>query len=88
MTGLVELPAILDALGIPRGIARRGQLDVRSPIDGNTIAGVVKDDPVSVNQKVKDAEVVYQSWRTVPAPRRGELIRLFGEKLRRHMGSD
>ena len=81
---LMELPAILDALSIPRGIAHSGQLDVRSPIDGNTIAGVATDDPASVNRKVKAAADAYQVWRRVPAPRRGELIRLFGEELRRH----
>ena len=80
----MQLPAILDALSISRGIAQSGQLDVRSPIDGNTIAGVAIDSPASVYQKVKAAEDAYQAWRRVPAPRRGELIRLFGEELRRH----
>src|SRR5206468_12625010 len=30
------------------------------------------------------AAAAFRAWRVVPAPRRGELIRLFGEELRRH----
>ena len=59
-------------------------MDVRSPIDGNVIAAVAADDPGSVKQKVAEAERAHLAWRLVPAPRRGELIRLFGEELRRH----
>ena len=55
-----------------------------SPIDGNAIASVAIDDPESVRRKVEAAERAYSQWRCVPAPRRGELIRLFGEELRRH----
>lgn len=34
--------------------------------------------------KVERAEQAFRAWRQVPAPRRGELVRLFGEELRRH----
>ena len=84
MSPLMDLPEILDALSLSRGIAQSGQLAVRSPIDGNTIADVAIDSRASVYQKVKAAEEAYQAWRRMPAPRRGELIRLFGEELRRH----
>lgn len=84
MATLTDLSAILDALSIPRTVARGGGLDVRSPIDGDVIGGVVADDTASVQQKVKAAADAYRAWRSVPAPRRGELIRLFGGELRRH----
>ena len=84
MGTLTELPGILDHLSIPRALARTGGLDVQSPIDGNVIASVAADDPGSVKQKVEEAKSAYLAWRLVPAPRRGELIRLFGEELRRH----
>ena len=84
MGALTNLPGILDAISIPGAVARDGELDVRSPIDGNVIASVAVDDPVSVSHKVKVADDAFRAWRCVPAPRRGELIRLFGDELRRH----
>lgn len=38
----------------------------------------------AVAAKVERAEQAFRAWRQVPAPRRGELVRLFGEELRRH----
>ena len=84
MGTLTELSGILDHLSIPRAIACGGELDAQSPIDGNVIAAVASDDPASVKQKVEEAQCAHLAWRLVPAPRRGELIRLFGEELRRH----
>ncbi|MBF4211360.1 aldehyde dehydrogenase family protein, partial [Pseudomonas donghuensis] len=37
-----------------------------------------------VTAKIDQAEKAFQAWRNVPAPRRGELIRLFGEVLRKY----
>ena len=84
MGTLTELDAILDELSIPRSVARGGGLRVRSPIHGNAIAEVADDDAVAVDRAVEAAEHAHLEWRRVPAPRRGELIRLFGEELRRH----
>ena len=84
MGALTDLDAILTALSVPGAVAHDGALAVVSPIDGNAIAGVAVDDPESLRRKVEAAERAYSQWRNVPAPRRGELIRLFGEELRRH----
>jgi len=58
-----------------------GPLEVRSPVHGEVIATV----PVTtdVNETVDAATEAFRQWRAVPAPRRGELIRLLGEELRR-----
>jgi aldehyde dehydrogenase (NAD+) len=46
------------------------------------LAGL-KFDPVDrLDAKVRQAETAFKAWRDVPAPKRGELIRLFGEELR------
>ena len=84
MGELTDLDAILNALRIPRAVAHAGALAVCSPIEGNAIAAVATDDPESVRRKVEASERAYSDWCGVPAPRRGELIRLFGEELRRH----
>src|SRR5690349_95410 len=59
-----------------------GGHDINSPIDGSRIGRVKFDDAQSINRKIVHAEAAFSAWREVPAPRRGELVRLFGEELR------
>ena len=61
------------------GIASRGDLVSRSPIDGTIIGRVEPGDPEDACTRAAKA---FEAWRTVPAPRRGELVRLLGEELR------
>src|SRR6185295_9473885 len=55
---------------------------VRSPIDGKEIGRVAFDDAKQVAAKIGQGSEAFQRWRDVPAPRRGELVRLFGDELR------
>ena len=66
------------------GIKPEGHHPVHSPIDGAEISRVAFDDAKSVESKIGNAAVAFKEWRAVPAPKRGELIRLFGEELRQH----
>lgn len=61
------------------GIAGEGELVSCSPIDGNEIGRVAEGDPAAACAAAAEA---FLAWRTVPAPRRGELVRLLGEELR------
>jgi len=61
-----------------------GDLEVRSPIDGQPLARLSAATPDDVDAAVALAHSAYLAWRRVPAPRRGELIRRFGDALRRH----
>jgi aldehyde dehydrogenase (NAD+) len=61
---------------------RSGDLVVRSPIDGGEIARLRSHTPAQVSASVGKAQEAFKVWRDVPAPKRGELIRLFGEELR------
>ncbi|MEP6656510.1 MAG: aldehyde dehydrogenase family protein [Betaproteobacteria bacterium] len=56
----------------------------RTPIDGSELATLRLDDAASIAAKVVAAHAAFVAWRDVPAPRRGELIRVFGARLRRH----
>ena len=61
-----------------------GELDVVSPIDGQRIASVYlasKTDLHDVLSKAKDA---FHDWKMMPAPRRGEIVRQIGLKLREY----
>lgn len=55
-----------------------------SPINGLPLASLRADNATQVAQKIDRAHSAFLAWRKVPAPRRGELIRLFGEELRTH----
>jgi aldehyde dehydrogenase (NAD+) len=61
------------------GIQSSGELESRSPIDGQPIGRVEVGDPDLAAAKAAGA---FPAWSTVPAPRRGELVRLLGEQLR------
>jgi len=73
---------ILQQLRLPASAWSEGELAVRCPIDGSEIGRVAVHPPQQVKQIVDRAQQAFLAWRSVPAPRRGELIRLLGEELR------
>ena len=58
-------------------------LEVRNPADGALIAQVRPASAQDYEQVLGSAVETARAWREVPAPRRGELVRLIGEELRR-----
>jgi len=79
----MKIDDLYTSLGLDKSLLQGGQLDVQSPIDGSTLAQVQTIDAEDVKDRVSRAVQCFRSWRTVPAPKRGELIRLFGGELRR-----
>ena len=73
---------ILKDLDINPAGFENGDLSVHSPIDGGLMGSVKKDTAATVDAKIAAATEAFKAWRTVPAPRRGELVRLLGEELR------
>jgi aldehyde dehydrogenase (NAD+) len=61
-----------------------GSLDSFSPGDGSLLGRVAITEPEEYQQIVGTAVAAARSWAEVPAPQRGELVRLFAEELRRH----
>ncbi|MES1196439.1 MAG: aldehyde dehydrogenase family protein, partial [Steroidobacter sp.] len=80
----MNIDTLLNHCGVAHETYTRGQLAVHSPIDGNEIARVGITSPDHANALINEAHHAYLKWRSIPAPRRGELIRLFGEELRTH----
>ncbi len=76
--------ALLTKLGITLDDFAGGDIVARSPIDGGTITTLRADRPADVSAKISQAHAAFLVWRNVPAPRRGELVRLLGEELRQH----
>jgi aldehyde dehydrogenase (NAD+) len=83
-TLLYQTTALLGDFGIPANTLTDGDFPVTSPIDGSRIAAIRRHSPEDLDGMVDAAECAFLAWREVPAPRRGELVRLFAEQLRRH----
>src|SRR4051812_6247325 len=57
-------------------------LESVSPNDGRVLASVRTATPAEYERTIKAAQRAFQKWQTVPAPRRGELVRQLGNALR------
>ena len=75
---------IMMRFGVDENAFAKGDLVVDTPIDGSTIGRVASDNAVTVKEAISNAHDAFLKWRAVPAPRRGELVRLLGEELRAH----
>ncbi|NOL49978.1 L-piperidine-6-carboxylate dehydrogenase [Pelistega europaea] len=75
---------LLNKMGVCPKSYTEGTLSVRSPIDGATIGTVVEHTEADVETQIQNAQKAFEAWRKVPAPRRGELVRILGNVLREH----
>src|SRR5271154_6246564 len=80
MTIQKQVQTLLAELGVPP--LTTGDLTVRTPITGEVIAHVPTITPEAARKAIAKAHIAFLEWRTVPAPKRGELVRLLGEELR------
>ncbi|PPZ92740.1 aldehyde dehydrogenase family protein [Cloacibacterium normanense] len=55
-----------------------------SPVDGNLIAKVTASSKKDYEKVIAEAEKAFKEFRLMPAPKRGEIVRQFGDKLRKH----
>lgn len=77
-----EVTTLLDSLGVSADLYTRGTLAVTSPLTGERVAEVAEISAEDAKATIGRAAEAFRVWRTVPAPRRGELVRLLGEELR------
>jgi aldehyde dehydrogenase (NAD+) len=70
---------ILSELGVPAAAFTNGTLAVTTPITGEVIAHVATTRDAGA---IESAHKAFLEWRSIPAPRRGELVRILGEELR------
>src|SRR5713226_7894838 len=82
MTIKHEVESLLTHLGVPATAYSGGDLTVRTPITGEIIAHVPTISAADATKAIAQAHAAFLEWRTVPAPKRGELVRLLGEELR------
>jgi aldehyde dehydrogenase (NAD+) len=79
-----ETAALLERLGVARKDFEGGDMAVRSPVTGEKIGAVRTASPADAKAAIDRADAAFREWRNVPAPRRGEFVRLLGEELRAH----
>jgi len=83
----MDIGALRERLGLDERSLSSGDLKVRSPVDGSVVASVQSTGADEAAAAVGRARDAFAAWRSVPAPRRGELIRRFGEVLREQKDS-
>lgn len=90
-----EFTTVLQELGIEelnKGVStglvwNQGQgetLASYSPVDGALIAKVNEATEEDYEQVITTAQAAFKTWRLMPAPQRGEIVRQMGEELRKH----
>ena len=60
----------------------QGELKIVSPVDGKQIASVYQASEKEYNKVIKTALTAFEFWKNIPAPRRGEIVRQIGLRLR------
>jgi len=79
-----QAQTLLQRLGVEQALYTQGTLLARSPVDGAITGKVVEATAEEMQAAIGKAHAAFLQWRNVPAPKRGELVRKFGEVLRTH----
>src|SRR5688572_24076042 len=77
-----EIGPLLARLGVRSEQVSNGTLAVHSPLTGECVARIPATSAEGASATIDRAHAAFLEWRKVPAPRRGELVRLLGEELR------
>jgi aldehyde dehydrogenase (NAD+) len=81
-SAIADARALLERLGVDPAALDGGALAARSPVTGEVLARLREHTADEAGRAIETAHQAYLAWRKVPAPRRGELVRLLGEELR------
>jgi aldehyde dehydrogenase (NAD+) len=80
-----EVDLLLESFGVDRRLYTddgAGALRARSPVNGEIVGSVRQHSVAELGEAVAAAQAAFLKWRHVPAPRRGEFVRLLGQELR------
>lgn len=79
---MISHSEMLKAAGLTLDDLTGGTLPVISPIDGTEVARIAQTPIETMANVIATSKEAFLAWRQVPAPHRGELVRLLGEELR------
>lgn len=74
---------LLHKLGVDLYRVTEGSLIVYSPINGSEIGALTPNTLAETEAAVQKSLAAFDEWKQLPAPVRGELVRLYGEELRK-----
>ncbi len=77
-----ETIKLMERMGVARAALEGGTLAATSPNSGETLAMITENSAAETSAAIGRAHDAFKEWRKLPAPRRGELVRLLGEELR------
>ncbi|TGE27095.1 L-piperidine-6-carboxylate dehydrogenase [Hymenobacter metallicola] len=80
----VEAENAAYSTGLQWGGAGQNLKTIYSPTDGRKIAAVAMATEADYDAVVRTAQEAFKTWRLVPAPKRGEIVRQIGNKLREY----
>lgn len=83
----MNIESVFSSLGLKDTQLQDGDLLVSSPTNGEMIAKVSTHSSAQVDTVVEQSCKAFEQWKVVPAPKRGELVRVLGNKLREHKES-
>jgi aldehyde dehydrogenase (NAD+) len=79
----MNIDELLSTLGLAATALRNpAGMPSRSPIDGSLLAHVPRTGEAALGEAIARAKSAQRRWQSVPAPRRGELVRLYRNALR------
>lgn len=87
---LKELGISFENLGTSTGniwFGKGEELSSYSPVDGKLIGKVKSSTKEDYEEVINKAQAAFKEWRMIPAPKRGEIVRQFGDKLREKKAS-
>jgi len=79
-----EVDRLARHVGIPSDRIHAGDLVVNSPIDGLALTNVKRTSQAEYDQAVDGAQKAFKTWRALPAPARGGIVRRLGDAIRKH----
>ncbi len=80
----ISIESALHSFGLAGVQTQTGNLQVNSPINGNPIGHINTHTETQVDAAITQSKLAFEQWRSVPAPKRGELVRVLGNQLREH----
>ena len=84
MSYCTDIQSIFKSLNLALPPFNAQGFEVNSPVDGRLLAKVTAHREAQVNAQLLRSHQASLAWRKVPAPKRGELVRVFGELVRQH----
>jgi len=70
--------------GLKHTITKGKKIDSYSPVDGQLIGSINAATAEDYTNVMKTADEAFKTWRLMPAPKRGEIVRQMGDQLRKY----